>query len=271
MVAPLKNTPADKAGLKSGDKIVKIGKVDTTDMTVDKAINLIRGEVGTPVTFTIFRSGEKQTREITIVRNIIEIPTIDTEIKNNVFVIHFYSFSENSSKLFADALNKFKDSKLDKLIIDLRSNPGGYLSEAMRITSWFIEEGKPIVKENFGDKKKEETYRSYGPRAFTDQLKLVVLIDGGSASASEIFAGAIQEHKIGKLVGEKSFGKGSVQELVKITDNTSLKVTVAKWLTPSGISISEQGLIPDIVVTAGKDDTKEKDTQLDKAVEILNK
>lgn len=270
VVAPLKGTPADKAGLKSGDKLIKIGKVDTTDMTIDTAINLIRGEKGTPVLLTIFRPGEKETKEISIIRDTIEIPTIDTELrKDGIFVIHFYSFSENSAMLFKGALQKFKESKTDKLIIDVRGNPGGYLDQAIQITSWFLDQGLPIVRENFGENKKEQVYRSYGPRLFTDDLKLIVLMDGGSASASEIFAGAIQEHHIGKLVGEKSFGKGSVQELVKITDDTSLKVTIAKWLTPNGISISEQGLTPDVKVSVGKNDNKEHDTQLETAATLL--
>ncbi len=270
VIAPLKDSPAERAGIKSGDKIVKIDKVDTGDLTVDSALNLIRGVEGTSVILTIYRAGEKTTREISIQRDTIQIPTIKTkELDNGVFVIEFYSFSKNSSGLFRDALQKFFDSKKDKLVIDLRGNPGGYLDEAVQISSWFLDQGLVIVKEDFGGREKENTYRSRGPQLFTDKLKLVVLVDGGSASASEILAGALQDHHVGTLVGDQTFGKGSVQEVVPITDDTSLKVTVAKWLTPNGISISEKGLTPDVVVKVGKNDDKDHDTQLNKAVEIL--
>ncbi len=272
IIAPLKGTPAEKAGIKSGDKILKIDKTETSDISVDKAIDLIRGEQGTVVTLEILRPGEKTTREFKITRDIIDIPTIDTELtKQDIFVIKFYSFSENSAELFRQALLKFQKSGSSKLIIDLRGNPGGYLDSAINIGSWFIDEGKIIVREDFGDKKKEEIYRSHGPRIFTDKLKLVVLVNGGSASASEILAGALQENKIATLVGETTFGKGSVQELVNITKDTSLKVTIAKWLTPNGLSISEKGLTPDVVVTmTQKDFDAQKDPQMDKAVEILS-
>jgi carboxyl-terminal processing protease len=271
IISPLKDTPAQKAGLKAGDKILRINKTDTTDMTVDKALDLIRGPKGTEVMLTVFRDEDKQTRDIKIVRDDIQIPTIDTELrKDNIFVIRLYSFSENSYPLFKDALQKFINSGSDKLILDLRGNPGGYLDSAVNIGSWFIDEGKVIVSEDFGSKKKPEFYRSHGPRVFTDNLKFVVLVDGGSASASEILAGALKEHGIAKLVGTRTFGKGSVQELVPITDDTSLKVTVAKWFTPNGVSISEHGLDPDFVVPVTKKDIEDKiDPQLNKAVEIL--
>ena len=270
IVAPLKGSPAEKAGLKAGDKIVKIGKQTTTEMTVDTAISLIRGEKGTPILLGIYHAGDKATKDVSIIRDTIEIPTVDTEFrKDGVFVISFYSFSENSSALFRNALKEFSDANTDKLIIDLRGNPGGYLGEAVRISSWFLEQGLPIVKEDAGDPDTEKIYRSMGPRLFNDKLKLVVLVDNGSASASEIFAGAIQEHHIGTLVGTQTFGKGSVQELVEITKDTSLKVTIAKWLTPNGVSISDKGLTPDTIVKVGANDDKEHDTQMNKAVEIL--
>ncbi len=271
VIAPLKNTPAEKAGLKSGDKIIEIDKKSTTDITSDDAVKLIRGPKGTSVSLTILRPGEKSTREILVMRDKIEIPIIETENREDgVFVIKFYSFSQNSIKLFKQAILEFIDAKTDKLIIDLRGNPGGYLEAATRIASIFIEEGDVILKEDTmnGDKIKE--YKSTGPKVFDERLKLVVLVDGGSASASEILAGAIKSHKKGTLVGEKTFGKGSVQELVKLTDDTSLKITVANWLTPDGISISKEGITPDVEVKMTVEDEKnEKDPQMDKAVEIL--
>ncbi len=271
VIAPLKNNPAWDAGLKAGDKIMKIDKSSTNDLSVDGAINLIRGEKGTSVVLTIFRTGEKETREIKIVRDTINIPTVETEqLPDDIFVIKFYSFSENSDKLFANALQEFAKTNNHKLILDLRGNPGGYLDIAVNIGSWFIDEGKVIVSEDFGTSKKSQIYRSHGPRIFNDNLQFVVLVDGGSASASEILAGALREHGIATLVGEKTFGKGSVQELVSITDSTSLKVTVAKWLTPNGISISASGLDPDVKVPFTLKDYEAKiDPQMNKAVEIL--
>ena len=271
VIAPLKDTPAWKAGLKAGDKIMKIDGKSTSDLSVDSAINLMRGVKDTPVVVTIFRDGEKETREIKIVRDIIDIPTIETEtLPDGIFVIKFYSFSENSDNLFAKALQEFSKSDSHKLILDLRGNPGGYLEIAVNIGSWFIDEGKTIVSEDFGTSHKPQVYRSHGPRLFNDNLQFVVLVDGGSASASEILAGALREHGIATLVGEKTFGKGSVQELVDITPETSLKVTVAKWLTPNGVSISQSGLEPDVKVPLTiKDYELKKDPQMDKAVEIL--
>ncbi|MEI7688763.1 MAG: S41 family peptidase [Candidatus Nomurabacteria bacterium] len=271
IIAPLKNTPAWKAGIKSGDKILKIDKTATNDLSVDEAINIMRGEKGTTVVLTILREGESATREIKIVRDTIDIPTIDTEnLPGGISVIKFYSFSENSDNLFAKALNEFIKSGNHKLILDLRGNPGGYLEVAVNIASWFVDEGKVIVSEDFGGTHKAQDYRSHGPRLFNDKLQFVVLVDGGSASASEILAGALREHKIATLIGETTFGKGSVQELVDVTPATSLKVTVARWLTPNGISISKAGLEPDIKVPfTVKDFESKKDPQMDKAVEVL--
>lgn len=271
IIAPLKDTPAMKAGIKQGDKILKINKISTNDMSVDRAINIIRGEKGTPVTMTILRSGEHETRDITIIRDTIEAPTIENEIlPDGIFIIKFYSFSENSDRLFAEALQEFIKSGSHKLVLDLRGNPGGYLEVAVNIASWFVDEGKVIVSEDFGTSQKAQIYRSHGPKMFDENLQFVVLVDGGSASASEILAGALREHGVATLVGEKTFGKGSVQELVDITPETSLKVTVAKWLTPNGVSISTSGLDPDIKVPFTlKDFEAKRDPQMDKAVEIL--
>jgi carboxyl-terminal processing protease len=271
IVSPLKNSPASLAGVKSGDKILKIDKTETTDMTTDKAISLIRGPKGSTVTLTILRSPERTTREFKIVRDDIQIPTIDTELrKDNIFVIKFYSFSENSAPLFRSAIDQFRASGSHKLILDMRGNPGGYLDSAVSIGSLFIDEGKTIVSEDFGTNRKPEFYRSRGPKLFDDNLDFVVLVDGGSASASEILAGALREYGVATLVGARTFGKGSVQELVGVTDDTSLKVTVAKWLTPKGLSISDHGLDPDIAVPfTEKDLDAKRDPQLDKAVEIL--
>lgn len=271
VIAPLKDTPAYKANIKSGDKILKIDNLVTSGLSTEKAVKLIRGEVGTTVRLTIFREGDKEPKEIKIVRDIINIPTLDTELrKDGIFVIKLYSFFENSTRLFRNALKEFSLSGTDKLLVDLRGNPGGYLEAAVNISSWFLDGGKIIVTEDYGNNLKPKIYRSYSYDIFTDKLKFVILIDGGSASASEIFAGAMQDYKKALLVGEKSYGKGSVQEVVKVTPDTILKITVAKWLTPNGNSISEKGLTPDYEVLFTRKDTEAKrDPQLDKAVELL--
>lgn len=273
VIAPLKDTPAYKANIKPGDKILKIDKTITNDLNIEKAIKLIRGEKGTAVTLTIFREGNKEPIEVKIIRDIINIPTLDTELrKDGIFVIKLYSFSANSANLFRDAMRQFTASGTDKLLLDLRGNPGGYLEAAVDISSWFLPGGKIIVTEDYGNNKKQEIFRSKGYDIFSDKLKFVILIDNGSASASEILAGAMQDYGRAKLVGEKSFGKGSVQEAIKITPDTLLKITVAKWLTPNGNLIAEKGLTPDYQVNFNKkNNDKKNDSQIDKAIELLLK
>ena len=272
VVAPLKNTPGYRAGIKPGDQILKIDETITSDMTVEGAVNLIRGERGTTLSLTILRDGEKEPREIKIVRDIINVPTLDTELRpDGIFVTRLYSFSANSIDLFRFALREFSKSNSDKLLLDLRGNPGGYLDAAVDIASWFLPNGKTVVIEDYGDNMKQKVYRSAGYNVFNDNLKFVILIDGGSASASEILAGAMQDHKRAKLVGTQSYGKGSVQEVVKVTPDTILKVTIAKWLTPNGTSISLKGLTPDYKVEYTKKDSGNKnDPQMDKAADLLN-
>jgi carboxyl-terminal processing protease len=273
IISPLKNTPSFIARLKAGDKVLKIDDATTSDMSIDEAISLIRGQKGTIVKLTIFRDGEKETRDISITRDKIDVPALETELReDNIFVISFYSFSEKATSLFRNALIEFLGSGSTKLVIDLRGNPGGYLDSAINIASFFIDEGKVIVSESFRDETSDMSYRSHGPKLFDKSFSLVVLVDEGSASASEILAGALKEHGVGTLIGEKTFGKGSVQELVKITEDTSLKVTVANWFTPNGVSISKEGLLPDIKVSfTSKDLEMGIDPQMNKAVEILLK
>lgn len=271
VISPLKDTPAYKAGIKSGDKILKIDKVATYGLTVEKAVELIRGKKGTTVTLTIFNDDSKDSKDIVVTRDVINLPTLDTEQRpDGIFVIKLYSFSANSMDLFRGAMKKFYESKSDKLLLDLRGNPGGYLDAAVNMASWFLPEGKPVVIEDSGIDIKKKIHRSEGYNIFSDKLKFVILINSGSASASEILAGAMQDYGIAKLVGEQSFGKGSVQEVVNVTPDTILKITIAKWLTPKGTSISEKGLTPDYVVEfTKKDEESKKDPQLDKAVELL--
>jgi len=270
VISPLKGSPAERSGIKAGDKIIFINDNPAVDLTTDQAVKLIRGPKDTVVKISVLREGSNKTLDFSITREVINIPTVKTEIKDSVFVISLYNFYAQSEAQFNNALKEFVDSKKTKLILDLRGNPGGYLDAAVDIGSWFLPKGKTIVREDSGDGKEEKVYRSKGYNIFNSDLKMIILIDSGSASASEILAGALQEQGVAKLVGTKSYGKGSVQELVKVTNNTSLKVTIAKWLTPNGKSISEGGLNPDYEVKITEQDIKDKkDTQMEKALELL--
>jgi len=268
VIAPLKGTPAYRAGVKAGDKILKIDAKTASELTLDEAVSRIRGEKGTAVSLVVLRNGEDQTREIKVVRDKIEIPLLETEKRENgIFIIRLFSFSEKSPSVFRQALREMIESGSDKLILDLRNNPGGYLEAAVDISSWFLPPGKPVVKENFKDKN-EIVHRSKGYNIFGD-TPIVILVNGGSASASEIVAGALQDYGAAKIVGTKTFGKGSVQELIPITPETSLKITIARWLTPHERSISEAGIEPDVMVEPAKEDDESLDPQLEKAIEII--
>jgi len=234
---------------------------------------MIRGPKGTSVDFTILRGDATSTIDIKVVRDVINLPTLDSsyDAKTGVYTIKIYNFSSQSSSLFRTALKDFVASKSNRLIIDLRGNPGGYLDSAVDMASWFLPPGKTIVRESYGGDKPESSEKSRGYNIFNDNLRTVILIDQGSASASEILAGALQEYGKAKLVGTRSFGKGSVQELVKLTPDTSLKVTIARWLTPNGKSISDGGLTPDVEVkNTPEQTTKGIDAPMLKAIEILS-
>jgi carboxyl-terminal processing protease len=268
IVSPLKDSPAEKSGIEPGDVIVKINEESTEKMSVDQAVSLIRGSVGTSVVLTIARTGEKDFITKTIIRDLINLPVIKTEQKNGAFIINFYTFTENSAELFEQALGEFKQSRSNKLIIDMRNNPGGYLNAAIDIGSFFIPQGKIILRENQGAGKPELVYRSHGTDIqLPKNTKIIVLVNQGSASASEILAGALAEHGIAKIVGTQTFGKGSVQELIPLSDGSSVKITVAQWLTPNGISISEKGVTPEFIVTT--DPTDDSDPILEKALQLL--
>ena len=271
VIAPLPQSPAEKAGIMAGDSIVRVNDQSTEGISVDEAVQLIRGEQGTEVKLTIYREGESEFRDITIVRDTITIPTIKTEKRDDVFIVSLYSFNAIAESEMQRALREFVQSDAEKLVLDLRGNPGGYLQSAVNIASYFLPMGKTVVRESFGDGTKEDVYRSSGRelgRAAPKQV--VVLVDGGSASASEILAGALKEHGVATLIGTQTFGKGSVQELIELEHGSALKVTVARWLTPNGTSISEGGLTPDMVVERTMEDRAEnRDPQLDAALEFL--
>ena len=273
VISPLKGSPAERAGILAGDRIIKINDKETSGLTTEEAVQIIRGPRDTVVSLTISRASKREPFEISVVREVINIPTIDTKVlPGGIFKIELYSFTAPSPNLFRMALREFIESDTDKLILDLRGNPGGYLEAAIDMASWFLPSGKVVVRESFGGGRDEKIYRSKGYDIFNDNLKFVILVDGGSASASEILAGALAEHGKATLIGEQTFGKGSVQELVGITGETSLKITIARWLTPNGVSISNQGITPEILVErTAKDKESGKDPQLEKAIEILTK
>ena len=269
VVAPLKGTPAEKAGIKAGDQIVTIDGKSTDGISTAKAVTKIRGSAGTKVKFTIIRDGKAL--DIEVVRDIIQVPETEDGIDeaSGVYHIALYEFTSNSADLFNQAFVRFKNSGSNKLVIDLRGNPGGYLESAVDIASHFLPEGTTIVTEDFGGKEKNEVHTSLGYNDAPLGTKIVVLIDGGSASASEILAGALQDAKRVTIIGTKSFGKGSVQTLIDISDG-SLKITVARWITPAGHWIMDNGVTPDIIVPFTQEDaTAKKDPQMLRAIQFL--
>ncbi len=274
VVAPLKDSPSEKAGVHSGDIILKIGATTTVDMVADQAVKIIRGPIGTSIAITVARQGESKPLVFTIVRDTINIPIIETKkLENGVFKISLYSFSENSTDLFRKALREFAQSGDHTLLLDLRGNPGGYLDAAVEMASYFLPVGAPIVTEDYRGKQDNNTHRSLGYNVFANdpQFKMAILIDQGSASASEILAGALQQNNVARLVGTRSFGKGSVQELLDIGGGAQLKVTIARWLTPNGSSISDGGLHADIEATTTPELARDplKDPQTKAAVQYL--
>lgn len=269
VIAPLKDTPAEKAGIRPGDQIISIDEKSTEGMSTDEAVKLIRGEKGTPVKFRMFRSGEVS--EITVIRDVINVPNITNGIdqESGVYVIALYTFTANSASQVNGALADFRASGAKKLLIDLRGNPGGYLEAAVRIASNFLPEGTTVVTEDYKGHQENLVHRTKGGTRIPEGTTVAILIDQGSASASEILSGALQDNKVATLIGTRSFGKGSVQELVEIGGG-SLKVTVARWLTPSGRSISDGGLTPDIKVERTQEDfAAGKDPQKARAIQFL--
>ncbi len=272
VIAPLEDTPADRAGIIAGDMITQIDGESTSDITLDKAVSKIRGRRGTKVVLTILRKkdGTEETKDIEIVRDKIKVPTVKfSKIDSDIGHIKLFSFNQIAKSEFDKALNEFKKQGADKkIILDLRNNPGGLLDLAIDISSYFLEPGSVVVVEDFGNGQRDELKaRSNG---FLKDTKVVILINKGSASASEIVAGALHDNRGVKLIGEKTFGKGSVQQVEDLRFRNSLKITVAKWLTPNGRSISDEGIEPDIEVERTEEDIKnDRDPQLEKAIEII--
>lgn len=270
VISPLKGSPAERAGIKGGDKILKVNDTLTGDLALDEAVRLIRGLKGTEVTLTILRDSFDKTKEFKITRDTIRITILTTEKKNDgIFVIKLNHFTQNAASEFRGAVQEFYKSGSKKLILDVRNNPGGFLTIAIDIASWFLPAGEVVVKERVAEGERE-IYRSAGYK-FLEKVPTVVLINEGSASASEIVAGALRDVRSIKLVGTKTFGKGSVQEVISLASGSSLKITVAKWLTPKGEEINGKGLEPDVKVELPKEEEKaeEKDWIMEKGIEVL--
>jgi len=270
VIAPLEGTPAQEAGVRAGDKIIKIGETLTMDLTIEEAVSLIRGPKGTEVTLTIMRDEWDTPKEFKIKRDTIEIPSMKWELKeNNIAYIKLYHFSEKSHLDFQKLALEILNSSADRIILDLRNNPGGYLERAQNIAGWFLERNQTVVIEDFGSGGKQEIYKAKGNSQLKD-FPLVILINQGSASASEILASALRDNRGVKLIGETSYGKGSVQKLEELEDGSSLKVTIANWLSPNGELITDKGLKPDIeVIMTDEDYNEQRDPQLDKALEVI--
>jgi C-terminal peptidase (prc) len=271
VIAPLSGMPAEKIGIKAGDAILSINGSSTQGMMIDQAVDKIRGPKGTKVTLTIFRKGFKESKDYTITRDTIYVKSVTTQLRpDKIFDITVTNFNSDTSDLFKQAVQEAVKDNPKGVIVDLRNNPGGFLDSAVSLASEWVPSGKVIVSEKSSDPSENgKEYDSSGLQHLKN-FPTVVLVNGGSASASEIFAGALKDYGLAKIVGEKTFGKGSVQSLQELSDGSMVKITVAKWFTPNGYSINEQGITPDIVSTttdalylAGKD------PQLDTAVGIL--
>jgi carboxyl-terminal processing protease len=270
VISPLEGTPAKAAGLRPGDIIIQIDDTFARNLSLNEAVSLIRGPKGTEVILSILHEDWSETKDFPIVRDVIKISSLKWEIlEDDIAYIQLFHFSEPAIRAFKEAANKILASSVERIILDLRGNPGGFLEVSVDIAGWFLTKDQVVVTEDFGVEGEEVIYKARGNGRLGD-YPLIILMNQGSASASEILAGALRDHKGVKLVGEKSFGKGSVQELQNLPGNSSLKVTVANWLTPNGDHISDVGLEVDVEVEMTTEDfDNELDPQFDKALELV--
>ena len=273
VISPIDDTPASRAGLKAGDYIVKINDVQVQGKSLSEAVDLMRGPVGSGIELTVRRRGEKKALTFNIIREVIQVQSVKSEIiDESIGYIRLTSFNDNSSDQIEKQIKKLKKNKnLNSFILDLRNNPGGLLSQAIKISDFFLENGEIVSTKS---RKKSENRKWFAKKGdITDGKTLLVLINYGSASASEIVAGALKDHKRAIIVGENSFGKGSVQSIIPLKNRGAIRLTVAKYYLPSGKSISEVGVRPDIEVNEEGDDFRIKtdtDNQLNYAIKLLN-
>jgi len=272
VISPIDDTPASKAGIKAGDYIVKIDNIQVQGKSLSEAVDLMRGSVGSEIELTVRRRGEKKALTFKIVREIIQIKSVKAELlEKSIGYIRLTSFNENSGKQIKKEIQKFeKNNNARSYILDLRNNPGGLLSQAIKISDFFLDNGEIVSTKS---RKKSENKKWFANKGdLTNGKTLVVLINYGSASASEIVAGALKNHKRAILLGENSYGKGSVQSIIPLKNNGAIRLTVAKYYLPSGESISEVGVSPDIEISEESDNFKiktETDNQLNYAIKLL--
>ena len=269
VIAPLDGSPAQKAGLRAGDKILKVNGQSISNMSIDQAVNLIRGPKGSKVTLTIFREGDQNTQDIVITRDTIEVKSVNLTFKDNgIAYVQITQFSSNTSQEFDAAMDQIIAHQSKGIILDLRDDPGGLLDQAVDVANRLIPKGEVVVTEKDSTGKEDNSYTTGGDKL--SALPLVVLIDQGSASASEILSGALKDDRNITLIGQTSFGKGCVQELLDLPGGSSVKITVANWLTPHGDYIMNKGITPTIKVDLTADDAKNnKDPQMDKATQVI--
>ena len=272
VISPIDDTPASKAGIKAGDYIIKINDVQVQGKTLMEAVKLMRGPVGSSIDLTIRRRGEKKIINKTIIRKMIQVKSVEAKImKNNIGYLRLKSFNSNSSKQLVEKIRNFeKSKKLTGYILDLRNNPGGLLTQAINVTDFFLNDGEIVSTKG---RKASENRRFFAKKG--DKVKgkpLIILINNGSASASEIVAGALKDHKRAILLGENTYGKGSVQSIIPLSDGGGMRLTISKYYLPSGQSISEIGVSPDILVEEESEDFKinsVSDNQLNYAIKLL--
>ena len=275
VISPIDDTPASEAGIKAGDYIVKIADEQVQGKSLMEAVKLMRGPVGSSINLTVRRKNVKKPLEFNIIRKIIEVKSVNSEIlgqNKDLGYIRLKSFNENSDKQFLNTVKKFeKNSKIKGYILDLRNNPGGLLTQAINITDFFLNDGEIVSTKG---RKASETRKFFAKKGDVIKGKpIIVLINNGSASASEIFAGALKDHKRAIILGENSYGKGSVQSIIPLRNGGGMRLTISKYYLPSGKSISEVGVTPDIFVEETGDDFKIKtanDNQLDYALRLFN-
>ncbi len=271
VISPIDDSPASKAGIKAGDYIVKINNIQVQGKSLTEAVELMRGPIGSEINITIRRVGVKKALNFKIKRAVIEVASVKSEIKNkNIGYIRLTSFNENSSDQVKDKINIFKKKNIKYYILDLRNNPGGLLSQAIKISDFFLDKGEIVSTKSKKDSENRRWFAKKGD--ILDGKTFVVLINYGSASASEIVAGSIKDHKRAILIGERTYGKGSVQSIIPLKNDGAIRLTVSKYYLPSGDSISDVGVMPDFEISEENENFRintETDNQLNFAIELL--